>query len=428
MKKLILVCALVCAGQMYGMTQMKQQEMDPALWGKSSHDKGLPDEVKYLIIMALAQSDDESLMKKDRLDISIYNIKKASLINKELNKMINLNDVKGFTKIVHILADKFRKYGPKQYTNDAENFFAKGFNTETAKKYLELAEQLKESVIFGNNIDDIENLIKQGADVNSNRLLNFALTSSTPLTFEKIQLLLKHGANPYRKNMDNTTPLETLNEKYQAGKFSDTQYEQIKTLLEDAIYGTGPKPQSIVFVEGWKMLPDNIKSLIRKAYAQSDNFDETREIIKNASLISENENLNFKEFTQIIRQLAAKFNMYPYEVAAEFETPTASEYNYLVNVIVSFPVKRYFAEFEQAIISGVDINDQPVLYQAIQYMNNFDISSKSIKFLLAQGANPYLKGSDGLTPLEYLTKNYKNAPEYEQIKTLLEDAMQKWQQ
>ena len=65
-------------------------------------------------------------------------------------------------------------------------------------------------------------------------------------------------------------------------------------------------------------------------------------------------------------------------------------------------------------------------------LNSESISLKMVQLLLDNGFNPYAKTENGETALDYLKRSYKSNPtkypEYEQIKALLEKAMQKYQQ
>ena len=71
MKKIALLFAIACAGQMYGM-EPEKPDIDPALWGRPSHEEGLPGEIKTLIIMALQESGNNP-------EEAIKNIIKVSL-------------------------------------------------------------------------------------------------------------------------------------------------------------------------------------------------------------------------------------------------------------------------------------------------------------------------------------------------------------
>lgn len=305
--KLLLLAALVCAGQLYGMenlyeslpSELKQQIINTALETSDTlneavktikklsvlHNirydnfkemaalvnaltnkfpdeseveitkalessrlielrgewKMLPNDVKVLILMALAQSGDE-------LEESVHNIKKVSLVNRDLNKM--LNDLKEFTKIVHIIADKF--------DNLTSHEVADEFDTSIAKQYIEINESLVLAILSGSpSPEKVIKLLNQGADVNFctgflgigyggygalNTPLTFAVRAFSP---ELVKLLLDAGANPFFKLPNNgMTALDliqnTLNQHnlgFNLG-FDETsvnKLQRMKTLLEEAM-------------------------------------------------------------------------------------------------------------------------------------------------------------------------------------------------
>lgn len=218
MKKIALLVTILCAGQLYSM-EFEKSELNPTIWRQEQ----LPDDVKTLIMVAFAESG-------DNLKQAINNVKKVSLINTDLNKMINLNDIKGFTKIVHMLVNKspdipldehpfmgqeawmkLRKTWPypampfdvdpihNEYIYDkiigsTPGLVAYLFRTPIATKYIDLGNKLIEAVM-NKNIDSVIYLIKEGADPNYFKIsspLNFAITSRYP---EMVELLLNAGAN-----------------------------------------------------------------------------------------------------------------------------------------------------------------------------------------------------------------------------------------
>ena len=133
MKKLILMCAMICASQLYGMEkekpsqrQSRLQRMYNYLFGTEESQQpqlgdwnSLPQEVQILIIQALNTGQD--------LDQTIDAIKAMSITNKALNQMINeMYELKGFTVLVHMLANKF---------NISTDEVAHKFNTKVAMEY-----------------------------------------------------------------------------------------------------------------------------------------------------------------------------------------------------------------------------------------------------------------------------------------------------
>lgn len=214
--KVFLLGALVCAGQMYGMEPMEHKN-EPVKFGQEW--KTLPDEVKRLILVALSESG-------NNLDEAIKNIVKASKINKELNSMINLNDLKGFTKIVHMLADRFNQYP----IAIATKYFKK---SAVASRYLSLATKLKSAIAKG-EVETAKEAIAEGVDVNNipgllHVAIYFAINKGHGT--EIIQLLLDNGINPYAHDMTiRLIPLKYLDRFQNAW-----QYIPVKRMLEDAM-------------------------------------------------------------------------------------------------------------------------------------------------------------------------------------------------
>ena len=115
MKKVFLLCALVCASQLYGM----EPEQKPQSWNI------LPRDVQILIIQALYSNDNP--------DEAIRAIIAMSRTNKAVNQLIH-GDIKSFTALVDLLEKKFPKMARQE--------IAKKFNTSIAKEYVELGRQL----------------------------------------------------------------------------------------------------------------------------------------------------------------------------------------------------------------------------------------------------------------------------------------------
>ncbi len=188
MKKIALFFTIACAGQLYGM------ESQPIKFGEEW--KNLPHEVIYLI-----------LQSGNNLDDAIKNIVKASAINKELNN--ELNDLKGFTKIVHMIADEF---------NSTTADVAKKFETPTSTTYLALVDKLR-SAMLHNNVNEVAQVIEKGVDVNYNFKPFFNATGASLLAravylenIEIIKLLLDNGANPNLKDIFGKTVFEWAEE------------------------------------------------------------------------------------------------------------------------------------------------------------------------------------------------------------------------
>ncbi len=104
------------------------------------------------MLVALAQSG-------DNIDLAIQYIKRASQANKELYNMIN--NMKGFTTLVHTLGDKFHI----TYQDVANKF-----GTEIAKQYVNLGKELLDASLGGweaqVKINKMKTLLLEGADPN----------------------------------------------------------------------------------------------------------------------------------------------------------------------------------------------------------------------------------------------------------------------
>lgn len=224
MKKLILVGALVCAGQMYGM---EPQNPRPEL-GTFGY---LPPELREKIIRdAIASSDTIEEAIKAINAASIQGVRYDNL--KDFMKLARIlankyDNLKDFTKLVHILADKF---------NTSPYDIAKAFNMPIAERYIWLYDHFKDAVAK-KQLARAASMILRGVDINAGQPDILYLALSTPpaegLSVAKmIQLLLEHGANPYTKSgLYNETPLEFLNRNSQ----DFPEYEEIKSLLENAM-------------------------------------------------------------------------------------------------------------------------------------------------------------------------------------------------
>ena len=215
MKKIFLLCALVCASHLYGMEPQR---------GHYTGLGDLPRETQAIII--------SYLQTNNNLDGTIAAIKEASkgvgLVNKQLNTIVNevYGIPKGFTALVHMLAAKF---------NQTPIQIAKAFKTQTAKKYVALYEELYILVSLQPNVTKVKKLLDEGVDINAGPIL---YSATQPLLnghriAAMIALLLEHGANPYNKNSMGETPLERLNRLRPRTNKAD--YERAKALLKEAM-------------------------------------------------------------------------------------------------------------------------------------------------------------------------------------------------
>jgi len=210
MKKIVLLFTIACIGQLYGM-----EPIEPSY-------KSLPKELQQEIItQALAVSNDPFQ--------AIEMIEKFSILHG-----VQFDNIKDFTKLVHILADKF---------NVSAQDIAYFFETPVSQKYRQLFNTFLR-YLRENNLEDIKKSIAQGVDIFSSKdgILPWYLhmmvktNNLNPLhvkqpQLEIIKLLLANGADPNAKWNDKTA-LDYLNEYFQNAPV----YEQIKALLEKAMH------------------------------------------------------------------------------------------------------------------------------------------------------------------------------------------------
>lgn len=199
MKRIVLLFTILCVNALNGMEQ-----------GQHNYWDYLPKELKQVIMHILVTTG-------DTIDEAVNNIKQASRINKELNQMLTGN-IKGFTALVHILANKF---------NVSPIGVAGYFEIPIADKYKNLYDQLVNAVVEGNLVD-IKRLIAEEADITAGQIIIPALRSKSKVAV--IKLLLENGANPFET-------LESVERKQSLRNFPE--YQQIKSLLEEAMAKPG---------------------------------------------------------------------------------------------------------------------------------------------------------------------------------------------
>lgn len=230
MKKVFLLCALVCVGQMYGM------ESERSLL-EAEHISQLSRDLHQKIInTALTTSNtvDEAIKAINGAS-ALYGLKydtstATDLLMKRLPDNIDeaINTVKhlqgttlkDFTALVSILAKKF--------PDEPRSLIATKFNTPIADQYVSLGMRLIK-ILGGDYRDTMKRetmkAIQDGADVNFTtyvKNMNGNTKIMTPLFFtgsgtsnwvpsrEIIQLLLNHGADQYFNVKDDGTLLEVL--------------------------------------------------------------------------------------------------------------------------------------------------------------------------------------------------------------------------
>lgn len=119
MKNIFLLCAIMCASQLYGM--------EP----EQSHMEKLSPEVKTMIIGVLHNTYNPKFNSEEDLNNIVNAIKTMSEVDLEFNAIVKYiyNNQKKFTKIIYTLAAKFN-YTPSN--------IATKFKTPLAKKYVNL--------------------------------------------------------------------------------------------------------------------------------------------------------------------------------------------------------------------------------------------------------------------------------------------------
>jgi len=179
-------------------------------------------EVKALIVSAISTYDNPN-------DI-VNTIKATSHTNLELNAIVNdmYSNQKGFKALIQTLAKKF---------NSAPPVIAEKFNTAASKKYLNLAVTLLNAISYDAPIDQITQLINQGADVNyyNKDGISLLLLATSYKSDEDndnpelVKLLLDSGANPYVVNKDGFSIMNFI---------YDQKKPKIEKLLIEAIKKT----------------------------------------------------------------------------------------------------------------------------------------------------------------------------------------------
>ncbi len=217
MKKIALLFTLVCVGQLYGMEQ-EQPKKDLGAFEQ------LPEDVHNVIInMAFATSN--------TLHQTIETIKAMSALRRA-----QYDNLKDFTKLVHILADKF------YYDTDS---VARVYNTSTAHTYrglgsrlLDIASLAHKPIWSGPGVEDLsyildrmKQLITEGADVNFS-----GSQLSTPLykalekgNAEAVKLLLEFGAKVRPED------IKIYEKKVANGDIGLFEAKTIKKLLDEAM-------------------------------------------------------------------------------------------------------------------------------------------------------------------------------------------------
>jgi len=165
-KKLILLCTMICASELYGM--------EPQTMGAFA---SLPEELHKEIVNALVKSND--------LGQVIEAIQLASTL-----RGLRYDKLQDFTKLVHVLAKKF---------NTGTREIASEFETPIAKTYLDLIKKLFDAFNDMDN-DAVANVIKDGADINfttNTTKLNGVPMRLTKVTTPILQCAIKQALDNF---------------------------------------------------------------------------------------------------------------------------------------------------------------------------------------------------------------------------------------
>ena len=227
MKKIALLftLTLVGAGALYGMENNPQ----PGL-GTFGY---LPPELHEKILQDIIASS-------NTLEEAIKAVNAASM------RGVQYNNLKAFTRLVHILASKFKV---------PVNIIAEKFATPTAQKYIALSKILGEAV-DEDQVEMVKQLINQGAGVNylfkDYNMLELAVSNHSENSLKILKILLDHGANPYLVAQDTGESLGQLIDKdeffdeYSVDEDQSEDYEikqlvfpQFQTLLKEAMTKSG---------------------------------------------------------------------------------------------------------------------------------------------------------------------------------------------
>jgi hypothetical protein len=167
MKKIMLLYIFIYAGTLTGM-----ENPEP----KSSFYYLLP-ELRYTIVT-------QALESSDTLKDTINAIKALSIVYGLAPDKL-FSDLTSFTKIAHILANKF---------NTITDEVAGIFDTSTAQKYHQLGHSLLD--FAGYNNQKVIELINEGADVNFSSHKTPLYVAIENFNVEGVKILLAHGAKP----------------------------------------------------------------------------------------------------------------------------------------------------------------------------------------------------------------------------------------
>ncbi len=213
MKKIALLFTILCAGHLYSM--------------EAERIVDLPKELQDIIAQTAIESS-------DNLDETILMIKKLSLSYKVPHSTL-FNNIKDFTKLVHLLAKKFN-----MATLDVAYLFAYNLKIPAAQQYKSLYFKAIDGKPYAYyNSDILNQLIADGLDINltytpqnHTSLLINATHHATP---KIVALLLTAGANPYYKDKNGLTALDYAKQVSIFNKQQPMDRAAIVKLLEEAM-------------------------------------------------------------------------------------------------------------------------------------------------------------------------------------------------
>lgn len=185
--KIALLLIILCASQVYGMEKEKPTY-------EETYGSLLPELKQNIINTALT-------LGNNNLTQTIKIIESASA----MYGTPLYNNLKDFTKLVHILANKF---------NTTTLNVAEQFNSQIAKKYTELVELAINFIqMYGKESYLFNEWIKDGLDVNAtinNDNTSLLMYAAFYGNTQVVKLLLNAGANPHYKNNQGKTALDFL--------------------------------------------------------------------------------------------------------------------------------------------------------------------------------------------------------------------------
>ena len=222
---------LICTGRIYGMESQPLYDTLP---------KELQDELVNTALATNKSVDDvvNTIKALGSLYRVPYNTQAAinlfmktlpNDLHKAINAVKNLQGTKpeDFTKLVHILANKFNTTTAK---------IAITFNTPTAQQYINLWTKAKDLPDTNTLAQLIENgldvNVTYGPDLSSLLIKTLELGCTSEKTKKRVILLLDAGANPHYKNRNGQTALYWA--ILDLGGYNAKLAEEIKQLLENA--------------------------------------------------------------------------------------------------------------------------------------------------------------------------------------------------